>query len=103
MLKNKVKQLEQSLNWLRKQIKHPGRRLQEQAQKLDDLEVKMRRELHFYLAQNSNDIKELVHGLIQNSPINLIREQQQQNNYLSASLHKATLKSVQEAVTIFLI
>ncbi len=97
MLKNKVKQLEQSLNWLRKQIKHPGRRLQEQAQKLDDLEVKMRRELHFYLAQNSNDIKELVHGLIQNSPINLIREQQQQNNYLSASLHKATLKSVQEA------
>lgn len=97
MLKNKVKQLEQSLNWLRKQIKHPGRRLQEQAQKLDDLEVKMRRELHFYLAQNSNGIKELVHGLIQNSPINLIREQQQQNNYLSASLHKATLKSVQEA------
>ncbi len=97
MLKNKVKQLGQSLSWLRKQIKHPGRRLQEQAQKLDDLEIKMRRELHFYLTQNSNNIKELAHGLIQNSPINLIREQQQHNNYLSASLHKATLKSLQDA------
>ena len=97
MLKTKVQQLKQSLSWLRKQIKHPGRRLQEQAQKLDDLEIKMRRELHFYLAQNGNNVKELVHGLIQNSPINLIREQQQQNNYLSASLQKATLKALQDA------
>ena len=97
MLKNKVKQLRQSLGWLRKQIKHPGRRLQEQAQKLDDLEIKMRRELHFYLIQIRNNIKELAHGLIQNSPINLIREQQQHNNYLSANLHKATLNSLQDA------
>jgi exodeoxyribonuclease VII large subunit len=97
MLKNKVKQLRQGLTWLKKQIKHPGRRLQEQAQKLDDLEIKMRRELHFYLIQNKNSTKEITHGLIKNSPINMIREQQQQNIYLSASLHKATLKSLQDA------
>jgi len=97
ILKNKVEQLRQSLNWLKKQIKHPGRRLQEQAQKLDDLEIKMRRELHFNLIQNKNIIKELTHGLIKNSPINMIREQRQQNIYLSASLHKATLKSLQDA------
>jgi len=97
ILKNKVKHLGQSLSWLGKQIKHPGRRLQEQAQKLDDLEIKMRRELHFYLMQNKNKVNVLAHGLIQNSPINSIREQRQQNNYLSNSLHKATLKSVQDA------
>lgn len=97
ILKNKVEQLRQSLNWLKKQIKHPGRRLQEQAQKLDDLDIKMRRELHFNLIQNKNIIKELTHGLIKNSPINMIREQRQQNIYLSASLHKATLKSLQDA------
>ena len=97
ILKNKVEQLRQSLNWLKKQIKHPGRRLQEQAQKLDDLEIKMRRELHFNLIQNKNIIKELTHGLIKKSPINMIREQRQQNIYLSASLHKATLKSLQGA------
>ena len=97
MLLDKVKQCRQSLNWLKKQIKHPGRRLQEQAQKLDDLEIKMRRELHFYLSQRKNSIRELSHRLIQHSPISLINKQQQNNRYLSASLQKATIKSLENA------
>ncbi|PCJ41139.1 MAG: exodeoxyribonuclease VII large subunit [SAR86 cluster bacterium] len=97
MLMAKVKQFRQNLNWLKKQIKHPGRRLQEQAQKLDHLEIKMRREFHFYLSQSKNSVKELTHGLIQYSPISLIREQQQNNRYLSASLQKASLKSLKNA------
>jgi exodeoxyribonuclease VII large subunit len=97
MMQEKVKQLRQNLSWLRKQIKHPGRRLQEQAQKLDELELKMRREFHFYLSQQKNNIKELVHGLIQHSPVALIRAQQQNNRYLAANLQKATLKSLQNA------
>ncbi|MGA1742496.1 MAG: exodeoxyribonuclease VII large subunit [Pseudohongiellaceae bacterium] len=97
IMKEKLNHSRQNLNWLRKQIKHPGRRLQEQAQRLDDLEIKMRREFHFYLTQNKTAIKELLHGLIQHSPLALIREQQQNNRYLAASLQKATLKSLQNA------
>ncbi|MDG2090394.1 MAG: exodeoxyribonuclease VII large subunit [Gammaproteobacteria bacterium] len=97
MLIDKVRQLKQSLEWLKKQIKHPGRRLQEQAQKLDDLEIKIRREFHFYLNQSKNNIKELTHGLIQHSPVSLISEQQQNNRHLSQSLQKATLKSLENA------
>ena len=95
MLLDKIKQFKLSLGWLKKQIKHPGRRLQEQTQKLDDLEIKMRREFHFYLTQSKNNVKQLTLSLIQNSPYALIREQQQNNHYLSINIHKATLKSLQ--------
>lgn len=95
MLIEKVKLLKQNLTWLRKQIKHPGRRLQEQSQKLDDLELKMRRELYFYLSQSKNSVKELSHGLIQHSPIALIHKQQQNNRHLSTNLQRATSKSLQ--------
>lgn len=97
ILNERVNQLKQNLTWLRKQIKHPGRRLQEQSQKLDDLEIKMRREFYFYLSQSKNDIKELTHGLIQHSPISQIHKQQQNNRYLSTSLQRATSKSLQNA------
>lgn len=97
MLKEKIKQLQQNLLWLHKQIKHPGRRLQEQAQKLDLLETKMRRDFYFYLTQNKSSVRELSHRLIQHSPAALIREQQQNNRYLSANLQKAAMKSLQNA------
>jgi exodeoxyribonuclease VII large subunit len=97
MLKEKVNQLSQNLSWLRKQIKHPGRRIQEQAQKLDELEMKMKREFYFYLTQLRNSVKELAHGLIQNSPASLVREQKLNNRHLSATLQKATIKSLGNA------
>tara|TARA_R110000772_G_scaffold75022_2_gene163110 strand:- start:118 stop:1503 length:1386 start_codon:yes stop_codon:yes gene_type:complete len=94
MLRDKVGQLKQSLTWHRKQLKHPGRRLQEQSQKLDGLELKMRREFHFALAHRKSGIRELTHGLIQHSPINLIREQKQNNRYMASRLQKATQQSL---------
>ncbi len=97
MLMDKVKQLKQKLTWLKKQIKHPGRRLQEQAQNLDNLEIKMRREFHFYLTQRKNDAKELRNSLFQNSPVSLIREQQQNHHHLSKNLQKATLQLLENA------
>jgi len=95
IIRYKISQLKQTLRGFRKQVKHPGKRLQEQAQKLDGLELKMRREFHFYISQRKNSVREIIHGLIRCSPINLIREQRQNNYYLYTSLHKATLQLLQ--------
>lgn len=89
LLTDKVKQGRQSLQWLRKQIKHPGRRLQEQAQKVDGLELKLRREFHYSLSQHRHEVRALSQQLLQHSPRSLIREQGQENSYLYSRLQKA--------------
>ena len=94
VIHEKTSRLKQAVIQHRKQLKHPGRRLQEQSQRLDDLEVKMRREFHFSLVQRKNAISEFAHDLIHNSPINLIRAQQQNNRHMATRLQKAAQQSL---------
>ncbi len=92
LLGDHLKQSQQHLQWLRKQIKHPGRRLQEQAQKIDHLELKLRREFHYTLTQHRHELRILSQHLQQYSPLSIIREQAQENRYLLQRLQKGLIQ-----------
>jgi exodeoxyribonuclease VII large subunit len=92
LLGDRLKQTRQRLEWLRKQIKHPGRRLQEQAQKVDHLELKLRREFHYLLTQRRHELRNLSQLMLQHSPLGRIRAQTQENQYLLQRLHKGLLQ-----------
>lgn len=92
LLGDRLKQSQQHLQWLRKQIKHPGRRLQEQAQKIDGLEMKLRREFHYTLTQHRHELRSLSQHLQQYSPLAKIREQAQENRYLLQRLQKGLIQ-----------
>jgi exodeoxyribonuclease VII large subunit len=87
-----AKQKAQHLQWFRKQIKHPGRRLQEQAQKVDGLELKLRREFQFFLTQRQHTLKTQSQHLFQQSPLSMIRSRLQESSYLLQGLHRTLLQ-----------
>lgn len=92
LLEDRLKLTRQRLGWLKKQIKHPGRRLQEQAQKVDHLELKLRREFHYLLTQRRHELRSLSQLMLQYSPLGRIRAQTQENQYLLQRLHKGLLQ-----------
>ncbi len=94
LLKDRILQSKQKLLWLRKQLKHPGRRLQEQAQKVDGLELKLRREFHFVISQKKNAVRELRQQIQQHSPRSLIQQQRQHTQHLYLNLEKAASQSL---------
>jgi len=70
-----IKQGTQQLAWLARQLKRPDRRLQEQAQHLDRLEVQMRRALSAMLASQKLAVAQIRRGLLAHSP----KQQLEQN------------------------
>lgn len=63
----------QQLTWLVRQLKHPGRRLQEQAQHLDRLEVQLQRGMRNQLLSQRSTLQQLRRNLLSNSPAQLLR------------------------------
>lgn len=70
-----IKQGTQQLAWLVRQLKRPDRRLQEQAQHLDRLEVQLRRALSAMLASQKLAVAQFRRGLLAHSP----KQQLEQN------------------------
>jgi len=68
-----------------KQLKHPGRRLQEHAQTLDMLEGRMLRATRQHLTSASRDLQELQRRLHARSPAHTL---QQLNNQLETTLQR---------------
>jgi len=88
MLDN-IRQKQNTLQWLRKQLKHPGRKLQEQAQRLDDTELRLRRSLKHYLQNLSARVNTLHVGIRSHSPQRLVREYRQNSQNLFQRLNRA--------------
>ncbi len=84
-----VQRRSETLTWLRKQLKHPGRRLQEQAQRLDETELRMRRAFKHRLGELQARLRQLHLGIRANSPLRLTREYRQQSTNLGKRLHHA--------------
>lgn len=63
-----LKQGTQQLSWLARQLKRPDRRLQEQAQNLDRLEIRLRRSLSALLAAQKLAVAQIRRSLLANSP-----------------------------------
>lgn len=69
-----LKTSQQQLNWLVRQLKHPGRRLQEQAQHLDRLDMRMQRAIRNRLLLQQTDVQQLRQRLLANSPTQSLRQ-----------------------------
>jgi len=85
LIKERLQRSSQQLLWLLKQLKHPGRRLQEHAQTLDMLEGRMLRATRQHLTSASRDLQELQRRLHARSPAHTL---QQLNNQLETTLQR---------------
>ena len=67
-----IKQGRQQLNWIAKQLKHPDRRLQEQAQNLDRLDIRLRRAMSGNMSSQRTELAQIQRTLSANSPKQLL-------------------------------
>ena len=67
-----IKQGRQQLTWIAKQLKHPDRRLQEQAQNLDRLDIRLRRAMSSNIATQRAELTQMQRTLSANSPKQLL-------------------------------
>ena len=84
-----IRQKQQSLIWLRKQLKHPGRKLQEQAQRLDETEARLQRGFKNLLDRKHSTLKELHLGIRSHSPQRLVKEYRQESMNMALRLSKS--------------
>jgi exodeoxyribonuclease VII large subunit len=82
LIKDSLKQQSNHLDWLTRQLRHPGRRLQEQAQNLDELENRLKRSFQNHLYRNKSELNELYNGLLIHSPEARIKQYRQAANNL---------------------
>lgn len=87
-----LRQARQQLTWLIRQLKHPGRRLQEQSQHLDRLETLLHRSLRYRLLAKQQSLEQLRRNLLANSPAQLLRRARMTLRYNQQRL-QAALKS----------
>jgi len=84
-----LRRRKQSLLWLTKQLKHPGRKLQEQAQRLDETELRLRRAMNNRLVILKSNLRHLHQGIQANSPARRVRELGLQNRNLASRLQQS--------------
>jgi exodeoxyribonuclease VII large subunit len=72
-----------------KQLKHPDRRLQEQAQNLDRLENRLRLAITHDLGRQSSDLNELARSLLAHSPAQRLQQLKIQMDNVMKSLRQA--------------
>ncbi len=67
-IKKKIVSLNQQLDWLSKRLRHPGSRLQEQAQRLDDFELRLHNAMLQKLEINYAHLNKIYAQLKQHNP-----------------------------------
>ena len=83
------------LLWLTRQLKHPGRRLQEHAQALDILEGRLLRATRHHLAHTANALQRLQQRHSMHSPATAIGQQQLRQDALRHRLQRAMQQTLQ--------
>ena len=91
----KLQELQERLIRLRKQLRHPGRRLQEQAQRLDEMEMRIRRAIRMHLQTMQQKTALLRASLLNNGPQNALQQKQQLLQHLQKRLGSAIAGNLQ--------
>lgn len=96
-IRRKLQRSTLQLAGLRRRLRHPGRRLQEQAQRLDELEARARRAIQARLQAGRQRTALLKSQLLRNSPHLLLAQKRQDNQHLARRLHLAMTRRLQQA------
>lgn len=83
----------EQLNWTRKRLVHPGRRLQDQAQRLDRLELQLQRAMRVRLLTHGQQVNSLRQRL--QHPGQQIRQQSSRLEQFQSRLHRAMKQQLQ--------
>lgn len=89
----------EQLAWTRKRLVHPGRRLQDQAQQLDRLELQLQRAMRSRLRSQGQQLLGLSQRL--QHPGNLIRQQATQVESLQSRLHRVIKQQLHSKQQVF--
>ena len=73
----KIRQLEQRTDYLQKRLQHPGRKLQEQTQHLDHLDIRLRRAMAGKMQQQTTQVQTVQNRLVRQSPKQAITQRKQ--------------------------
>ena len=73
----KIRHLEQRTDYLQKRLQHPGRKLQEQAQHLDHLDIRLRRAMAGKMQQQATQMQSMQDRLVRQSPKQAIAQRKQ--------------------------
>ena len=73
----KIRQLEQRTDYLQKRLQHPGRKLQEQTQHLDHLDIRLRRAMAGKMQQQTTQVQTVQDRLVRQSPKQAITQRKQ--------------------------
>ena len=76
------------LNWSRSQLVHPGSKLNEQRQRLDELEIRLTHGWHYQRQQQQHRLQLLASQLQQSTPRHALERAQLQLATLSQQLHQ---------------
>ena len=95
IIQEMIRQKQQGVLWLKKRLKHPGRKLQEHAQALDEKEARLQRAFNNRLHMIKGQLKQLHLGIRAHTPQRMIREYQQEYNNKGHRLLKAVRQDLQ--------
>ncbi len=89
LLHNKIAQHKQHLDWLSKNLtqQHPGKQLETKAQRLDELEARLKLSLKNKLSQANNQLQAQQAQLWQFNPTHKVQQLGNQYNHLKTRLH----------------
>ncbi len=96
LMRDRLRQANQQLLWLVKQLKHPGRRLQEHAQTLDILEGRLLRATRHHLSHTAHRLQSLHNRLLLQSPRNVVRQFGMRQDALLHRLRQALRRNLQD-------
>lgn len=99
LMQQHLKQLSIRTQHLRSRLRHPGIKLQQQSQTLDQLELRLKRAINGHLQQNAANQRQLAARLQQFHPQTLINLNRQQVDFATKNLRQALqsrLKTLQQ-------
>jgi exodeoxyribonuclease VII large subunit len=95
LIRDHLRRDQQRLSWLLKQLKHPGRRLQEHAQTLDILEGRLLRATRHQLQHKLHALQDMQQGLLRYSPVTRMHAYSVQTETLRHRLHRAAHQRIE--------
>ena len=92
-----LQQRQQQVNWLNKQLVHPGQHLLEIAQRLDELQARQLRAQQHQLRHQHAEVNSLAALLKQYNPVHQIKQQVERHHQLHQRLHNSIHQQLHQA------
>ena len=102
-IKQNIKQKRQRLEWIdaRLQLQKPSNKIQQQAQRLDELNIRLQQKMTSLLRDKKTQTNNLNSRLKSNTPSRKLAEQEQAFSHFSARLHQSINKKIQQEQSNF--